>query len=96
KYPVACLAKLMEVYGEGLAIGYNISCKHLKMLCVHYLIEAFHGYAHNQHCQLGFHPWFLGTAGLEDFKTNECLFSRQNLTAHLFPYASAYHQHLTL
>ncbi|EJT99537.1 hypothetical protein DACRYDRAFT_55466 [Dacryopinax primogenitus] len=97
KYPLACLAKLMEVYGEGLAISYDISCEHSKTVActeelrVHYLIGAFHGYTHNWHCQLGFHPWFLGTAGLEEFETNEHLFSRQNLTAHLFCYASAYH-----
>ncbi|EJT97324.1 hypothetical protein DACRYDRAFT_44023, partial [Dacryopinax primogenitus] len=73
-----------------VAVGYNIGCKHSKMvtcsmlgahaeaLSLQFFMGAFHGYAQNRKCQLCFHPCFLATAGLEDFKTNEQIFSKQN------------------
>ncbi|EJU00005.1 hypothetical protein DACRYDRAFT_36742, partial [Dacryopinax primogenitus] len=76
-----------------VAVGYNIGCEHSKMvacsmlgacaeaLSLWFFVGAFHRYAHNQKCQLCFHPHFLATAGLEDFKTNEQIFSKQNMMA---------------
>ncbi|KZO93751.1 hypothetical protein CALVIDRAFT_485477, partial [Calocera viscosa TUFC12733] len=108
KYPLACISKLMDVHGHGLAMGYDIGCDHAKTIARSTLGEqaqkldfrmfvgAFHGYAHHRKCQLSYHPRFLMTAGLETFETNEWIFSKQNLTAHLFRYASPYHRHMTL
>ncbi|KZT50692.1 hypothetical protein CALCODRAFT_422850, partial [Calocera cornea HHB12733] len=108
KYPISCLRKLLQVYGSDLALGYDIGCAHSGTVSrsqigslaqsqkLRFYVGAFHGYAHNRRCQLGFHPRFLTTAGLEDFETNERLFSKQNLTAHLFRHSSTYHRHLTL
>ncbi|KZO99457.1 hypothetical protein CALVIDRAFT_477266, partial [Calocera viscosa TUFC12733] len=108
KYPIACLHKLLHVYGPDLALGYDIGCEHsttvarssigdlAKTQNLRFYVGAFHGYAHNRKCQLAFHPRFLTTTGLEDFETNERLFSKQNLTAHLFRHASQYHRQMTL
>ncbi|EJU03409.1 hypothetical protein DACRYDRAFT_50554, partial [Dacryopinax primogenitus] len=108
KYLLACLSKLLEVYRPGMAISYDIGCKHsktvahsslgthAKALGLHFFVGAFHGYAHNQKCQLMYHPCFLCLAGLEDFETNKHIFSKQNLMAHLFCHGSCYHCHMIL
>ncbi|EJU05631.1 hypothetical protein DACRYDRAFT_46829 [Dacryopinax primogenitus] len=108
KYSLACLNRLLNVYGQGLALGYDIGCKHsitvsrsslrhqAKALGLQLYVSAFHSYVHNQKCQLSFHPRFLTTARLEDFKMNERLFSKQNLTTHLYHHDSTYHWHMTL
>ncbi|EJU02369.1 hypothetical protein DACRYDRAFT_51943, partial [Dacryopinax primogenitus] len=91
-----------------LALGYNIGCDFLKTVscsCIaeaswdlnlHFYVGMLHGYVHNQKCQLHFDPCILSTAGLEDFKTNEWIFSWQNGTAHLFWYGSKFHCHMSL
>ncbi|KZT58563.1 hypothetical protein CALCODRAFT_427763, partial [Calocera cornea HHB12733] len=108
KYPLACLSKIMDVYGTDLGVGYDIGCDHSKTVArsslgtrasaerLRFYVGAFHGYAHNRRCQLSYHPRLLTTAGLEDFETNEWIFSKQNLTAHLYRHASEYHRHATL
>jgi predicted DNA-binding helix-hairpin-helix protein len=108
KYPLAGLSRLLQVYGKGLAVGYDIGCAHsgtvrrsslgtvAEAAHLQFYVGAFHRYAHNRRCQLGFHPRILTTAGLEDFETNEWIFSRQNFTASLFRFASKYHCHMTL
>ncbi|KZT61718.1 hypothetical protein CALCODRAFT_427313 [Calocera cornea HHB12733] len=100
KYLLACLNWLLNVYGDCLAVGYDIGCdfcgtvnrsqlgERSQALHTRFYVGAFHSYAHNQKCQLGFHPHLLTTAGLEDFKTNEWIFSKQNLTAHLYRFGS--------
>ncbi|EJU02601.1 hypothetical protein DACRYDRAFT_51185, partial [Dacryopinax primogenitus] len=87
----------------NLTVGYDIGCDHSKTLSssslgqqvqdtkFHMYISMFHGYAHNHKCQLWFHPCFLMTASLETLETNEWVFSKQNLTTHLFCHASTYH-----
>ncbi|EJU03298.1 hypothetical protein DACRYDRAFT_39997, partial [Dacryopinax primogenitus] len=91
-----------------LAIGYDIGCDHSKTLATSILgqeaqeknlkmyIGTFHGYTHNHKCQLQFHPHFLMMASSETIETNEWVFLKQNLMVHLFPYALAYHWHMTL
>ncbi|KZT50420.1 hypothetical protein CALCODRAFT_418002, partial [Calocera cornea HHB12733] len=108
KYPLAGVQRLLQVFGEGIAVGYDIGCdfsgtamrsrlgKDIRALRLSFYVGAFHGYAHNRKCQLEFHPRIQCTAGLEDFETNEWIFSRQNGTAHLFRYASRFHRHMTL
>ncbi|EJT99070.1 hypothetical protein DACRYDRAFT_42924, partial [Dacryopinax primogenitus] len=61
KYPLACLDYLMSVYGEGLAVGYNIGCNHsgtvarsqlsakAKSLNLQFYVGTFHGYALSGH-----------------------------------------------
>ncbi|EJU03916.1 hypothetical protein DACRYDRAFT_49530, partial [Dacryopinax primogenitus] len=91
-----------------ISLGYNIGCKHSKTMArsslgaraeslrVQFFVGAFHGYAHNCRCQLGFHPQFLATTGLKDFETNKQISLKQNLTIHLFQHGSAYHRHMCL
>lgn len=64
KYPLACVSKLLDVFGEDLGGGFDIGCKFKTTLansplgpracelCHTCLVGAFHGHAHNRLCQL--------------------------------------------
>ncbi|KAI6006888.1 hypothetical protein EDD15DRAFT_2152778, partial [Pisolithus albus] len=66
KYPLAVVSKLLDMFGDNLAGGYDIGCKFGATLnrsvvgpraqALNYtsLVPAFHGYAHRRLCQLRF------------------------------------------
>ena len=56
-------------------------------------VPTFHGHAHNQACQLCWHPLYIASTGLKDFETSECVFSLSNVLASGTHHASAFHWH---
>ncbi|KZT06566.1 uncharacterized protein LAESUDRAFT_759386 [Laetiporus sulphureus 93-53] len=93
KYPLAMVAKALELLGPRSMGGYDIACsflitilesclgpkfQHLRAsLCV----NAFHGYTHNHACQTKNHPNIIEGMGLEDLETMEHIFSASNQLA---------------
>ena len=59
-----------------------------------FIVNAFHGYAHNYQCQLKNHPTVTPGAGIEDFETMERIFSASNALATIVRYASPYRRRL--
>ncbi|GBE87425.1 hypothetical protein SCP_1101010 [Sparassis crispa] len=93
KYPLAIIAKAMEVFGPHTLAGYDIGCSfeqtvhhsslgptftHLHSRCC---VNAFHSYSHFYPCQIRYHPNVIKGMGLEDLETLECIFSASNLLA---------------
>ncbi|KAF8584763.1 hypothetical protein K439DRAFT_1345285, partial [Ramaria rubella] len=104
KYPLATISCLQEILPEHLGLGYDIACSFWSTLmrsslgaqaCQHGLrmvVPAFHGHAHNHHCQLFFHIMISHGFGLEDLETCECVFSGSNAVAQLTRHATPFHQ----
>src|SRR5882762_10527057 len=79
--------KIVNIFDECVGLAYDIGCsfsstlqKSLlkdivseKKLCM--VVNAFHGYAHNQQCQLSFHPPYIVSFGLEDAEICKCTVS---------------------
>jgi len=93
------------VYGAYLAVGYNIGCtfastirnspllaQKAALLRLRMLVPVFHGHAHNQGCQLYWHPMYIAGAGLEDFETCKHVFSLSNDLVGGTRHTSAFHQ----
>ncbi|KAI6124642.1 hypothetical protein EV401DRAFT_2068853 [Pisolithus croceorrhizus] len=90
KYPLTVVSKLLDVFGDNLAGGYDIGCKFRTTLsrsvvrpwaqALNYtsLVPAFHGYAHRR---------------LEDLEGCERTFSKTNGLASAVHYASTFHRH---
>ena len=104
KYPLACVAKLLDAFGEDLGGGFDIGCKfkttlansplgpcarQLRHTC---LVGAFHGHAHNRLCQLQHLAVYVRGLGLEDLEGCECAFSKSNALAAALRYASIFHR----
>jgi hypothetical protein len=108
KYPLAMVAKVLEVLGERTLGAYDIGCGFSKTVLGSSLgptfvdkqsrlcVDAFHGYAHNYICQSVHHPLVIEGAGLEDFGTSERIFSASNALAPVIRHASAYRRHAFL
>ncbi|KAG1756913.1 uncharacterized protein EDB91DRAFT_1233596 [Suillus paluster] len=82
--------KILDVYGANGATGYDIRCLYSKTVVRssisakavsfqhHFVVNSFHGHAHNCCCQLQFHPLYQKGLGLEDLETCEHIFSALN------------------
>lgn len=104
KYPLAIVAKVLEVIGEKTCGGYDIGCSFLATLLASCLgadfqrlqskicVNAFHGYSHNFACQSVHHPNVVCGIGIEDLETMERIFSSSNQVAAVTRYASAYNR----
>ncbi|KAJ6481138.1 hypothetical protein C8R45DRAFT_1054313 [Mycena sanguinolenta] len=104
KYPLAIVAKLFELYGSDIALGYDIMCAFYKTLLrsslghdtvalrLRGVVPAFHGHAHNRGCQLGWHPMYIEGVGLEDFEECERTFSLSNHLASCTRLATPFHR----
>ncbi|OSD02720.1 hypothetical protein PYCCODRAFT_1444831 [Trametes coccinea BRFM310] len=102
KYPLAIVAKALDVLGERLMIGYDIGCEFLKTvnssslapaareLELRFCVNAFHSYSHSYNCQVAFHPMTITGMGLEDLEVMERIFSSSNQLAPIVRYASRY------
>lgn len=100
------VAKMMEVLGNQILVGYDIGCsfgvtiaqsslgKDFASKGCRVCVNAFHGYAHNYHCQQHHHPNIIPGAGLEDFEGMERIFSASNWLARVIRYATAYRRRL--
>ncbi|KAG1719798.1 hypothetical protein EDD22DRAFT_983278 [Suillus occidentalis] len=104
KYPLAVVAKLLNVFGADLGGRYDIGCQFkttldnsilgpqacaLRHSC---LVGAFHGHAHQRICQLDHLATYVKGLGLEDLETCERTFSKSNALALTIRYASVFHR----
>ncbi|KAG1862656.1 hypothetical protein F4604DRAFT_1882281 [Suillus subluteus] len=104
KYPLAVVAKLLDVFGGNLGGGYDIGCqfkttlnnstlgplaRSLNHTC---LVSAFHGHAHRCLCQLVSLTTYIKGLGIEDLETCERTFSKSNSLASSLRYASVFHR----
>ncbi|KAG2363255.1 hypothetical protein BDR07DRAFT_1450778 [Suillus spraguei] len=83
KFPLAIVAKLLDVFGDGLGGGYDIGCQFqttldnsslgplTRSLCHMCLVGAFHGHAHRQLCQLFSLTTYIKGLGIKDLETCE-------------------------
>lgn len=104
KYPLSMIRFLLDHYGAGIGIGYDIMCAFWKTLRRSSLgadvtamrfqgvVPAFHGHAHNRACQIGWHPLYVDGVGLEDFEECERTFSLSNHLASSTRLATAFHR----
>ncbi|KAF9046183.1 hypothetical protein BJ165DRAFT_1345868, partial [Panaeolus papilionaceus] len=104
KYPVAIVSKMVDTFGEDLALGYDIGCRFSTTLSRssiaskvkknrHYcLVGAFHGHAHNRLCQSKNLATYVEGVGLEGFETCEPHFSETNKMAPSTRHASEFHR----
>jgi hypothetical protein len=95
--------KLLDVFGDNQAIGSDIGCSLSKTLTASSIqdkadnlklllsVNAFHGHAHNQKCQLQYHPMYLCGFGLKYLETCEHIFASLNATACLIRHVSHFH-----
>ncbi|KAJ3551111.1 hypothetical protein NM688_g4924 [Phlebia brevispora] len=102
KYPLAVVAKILEVIKDKPCGAYDIGCSfHATILhsCLAgefqraegtMIVNAFHGYFHNYACQMLYHPSRLTGMGLEDFETMERIFSASNALASVVRHMSSY------
>ncbi|KZT18098.1 hypothetical protein NEOLEDRAFT_1031975, partial [Neolentinus lepideus HHB14362 ss-1] len=104
-YGLALVDKAIDVFGEGLMIGYDIACAFegtvgrsslalkAKEHKVQFIVGAFHGHAHNRGCQLRWHPTYVSGTGRSDFEGCERVFSSSNAIASGTRHASRFHRH---
>ncbi|KAG1860363.1 hypothetical protein F4604DRAFT_1882611 [Suillus subluteus] len=104
KYPLAVVARMLEVFGDNLGVGYDIGCQFkitlnnsslgplVRLLHHTCLVGTFHGHAHRQLCQLSSLTTYIKGLGLEDLKTCERTFSKSNSPASALHYASVFHR----
>ncbi|KAK1222478.1 hypothetical protein PQX77_014684 [Marasmius sp. AFHP31] len=105
KYPLAIVDALMRLYGDNLALGYDIMCAFYKTLQRSELlgsrvqksrlvgvVPAFHGHAHNRKCQCQWHPQYIPGVGIEDFEGCERTFSLSNNLASTTRLATPFHR----
>ena len=103
KYPLAIVNKLIDIFGQDLALGYDIGCRFKTTInnalgekarlnrhtC---LVGAFHGHAHNRLCQLSFLTTYVEGLGLEDLEGCERFLSKSNALASFTRYSSVFHR----
>ncbi|KAG6914387.1 hypothetical protein DXG01_000627 [Tephrocybe rancida] len=102
KYPVAIVAKALQIFKSRFLLGYDIGCKFGTMILGSSLgpqfkasgsrccVNAFHGYSHHYLCQLFNHPNTIEGMGIEDLETLERVFSASNSLGAVTCYMTAY------
>ncbi|KAG1729622.1 uncharacterized protein EDB91DRAFT_1059885, partial [Suillus paluster] len=103
KYALATANKLIDVYGANGVTGYDIGCSFSKTIAAssvadkvkkvnhRFVVNAFHGHAHNRRCQLQYHTLYQKGLGIEDLETCERVFAGSNAVAPLIRHASYFH-----
>ncbi|KAG1800058.1 hypothetical protein EV424DRAFT_1587758, partial [Suillus variegatus] len=103
KYALATANKLIDVYGANGLTGYDIGCSFSKTIAAssvadkvkkanhRFVVNAFHGHAHNCRCQLQYHTLYQKGLGIEDLETCERVFAGSNTVAPLIRHASYFH-----
>jgi hypothetical protein len=103
KYPLAIVEHLMKTYGPNIGLAYDIGCmfdtalwngslgRIVRDLNFRMMLGAFHGYAHNRHCQLCWHPLYIKGTGHSDGEGCEQIFSSSNDQACHTHHASWFH-----
>ncbi|TFK58602.1 hypothetical protein BDN72DRAFT_873151 [Pluteus cervinus] len=87
KYGLAVVNKLLQVLGANQMTGYDIGCAFAKTvanssigdaakeLSLQFVVDLFHGHAHNRICQLTNLPLYRTGCGIEDFATCKFLYN---------------------
>ncbi|KAG9313666.1 hypothetical protein JVU11DRAFT_6009 [Chiua virens] len=108
KYLLATISRLMDIFPDNFLYSDNIHCAFIKfLLCcslrptictrgIYGVVLSFHGHAHNCLCQVQHHPKYKVSAGKEDFKTCEQVFSVSNAVTSQICNAINFHQHQVL
>ncbi|KAG1820594.1 uncharacterized protein BJ212DRAFT_1445924 [Suillus subaureus] len=103
KYGLTAVNKVLDVCRNDQAIDHDIVCpsrktvttssigRQAKELHLQLVVNVFHGFSHNCHCQLENHPLYLTGLGIEDLETCECIFASSNSTTPLIWHASHFH-----
>ena len=96
---------MLDVFGEDLAVGYDIGCRFettlnhsplgekVREMNHRCLVGAFHGHAHNRLCQSRFLTTYVEGLGLEDLEGCERFFAKSNALAPGTWHASTFHRH---
>ncbi|KAG6809022.1 hypothetical protein H0H92_001927 [Tricholoma furcatifolium] len=102
KYPLAIIAKALDILPPRFLSAYDIGCVFGGTIARSSLgplfaqrgsrccVNAFHGYSHNFLCQLQHHPNSIEGMGLEDLETLERVFSSSNQLGSVTRYMSKY------
>ncbi|KAI5984422.1 hypothetical protein EDD15DRAFT_2375241 [Pisolithus albus] len=90
KYPLAAVSKLLDVFGDSLAGGYDIGCKFGTTL--NRSTVGPRARALNYTSLLRYLARYVDGIGLEDLEGCERLFSKTNGLASAVHYASAFHR----
>ncbi|KIJ60264.1 hypothetical protein HYDPIDRAFT_99045, partial [Hydnomerulius pinastri MD-312] len=103
KYAIATMDKVLDVYGPNSATGYDIGCSFSTTIAAssiakkasdhkhRFVVNSFHGHAHNRACQLDYHPLYQPGFGIEDLETCERIFAGSNAVAPVVRHASYFH-----
>ncbi|PBK68454.1 hypothetical protein ARMSODRAFT_988697 [Armillaria solidipes] len=98
KYPLAIVEQLLDLFGDNLGIGYDVSCKFSitvsqsplgEHACEHRfcaLVGLFHGHAHQRHT-------YVLSMGLEDLEGCERFFLGSNALVLGVRHASRFYRH---
>jgi hypothetical protein len=104
KYPLACIEKMLNIFGADQGGGFDCGCQiettlknsalgdraaALNFKC---LVDAFHGHAHNRLCQLSHLTTYMKGLGIEDLGVCERAFSRSNGLGGATRYMSVFHR----
>ncbi|KAG1860103.1 hypothetical protein F4604DRAFT_1588662, partial [Suillus subluteus] len=93
KYALATANKLIDIYGPNGVTGYDIGCSFSKTVAAssitdkvkrlnhHFVVNTFHGHAHNHCCQLQYHTLYQEGLEIKDLETCEHVFSGSNTVA---------------
>jgi hypothetical protein len=104
KYLLACVSKILDVFGPDVRGGFDIGCRFKETLAksplgqlareLNYtsLVGSFHGHAHWRLCQLCHLATYTKGMGLEDLEGCERCFSKSNALASSLQYASVFHR----
>lgn len=104
KYPLSLVNALIDCYGSDIGLGYDIMCafhhtlkKSKKLghkvaaMQLQGVVPAFHGHAHNQKCQLFWHPTYIPGLGIFDFEECELTFALSNCLANTTRLSTTFH-----
>jgi len=108
KYGLAVVNQLIDAFGAKIGCAYDIGCAFSKTLknssisqkakdaAFRLMIGAFHGHAHNCHCQLQWHPLYIQGTGHSGGEGCEHVFSSSNDLAWSTCHATCFHRHQSI
>jgi len=104
KYPLACVEKMLTVFGKNQGGGFDTGCQfkttlnnstlgpQARQLNYKSLVDAFHGHAHRRLCQLSHLATYQKGLGLEDLGMCERAYSKSNSMAPITRHMSVFHR----
>jgi hypothetical protein len=95
---------MLNTFGKDLGSRFDVGC-HIEItlknstlghltaaLNYKFLVNAFHGHAHNCLCQLSHLATYIKSLGIEDLDVCECAFSKSNGLGGIIWYMSVFHR----